>query len=137
MKSGFNYDGFRLRQRSPVLSPKRILAQIDLGDESREVLRCALEFAQVYGATIHLMYVVERASFISGMASSPLALTDSEVAEKARVDLLSIMDQEENEGVHVTPYVRVGKPEKEIPAGAEEVGAELIILAERRSRHFQ
>jgi universal stress protein A len=135
MNADFDYDGFRLGlgRRRAVLRPKKILARIDFGEGSRNVLRCALEFARLHGSTIHLMYVVERAPFISGMNSSPLAITDREAVENARVELLSVMDQEENDGIHVTPYVRLGRPEKEIPAGAKEVGADLIILAEGRS----
>ena len=43
------------------------------------------------------------------------------------------MDQSDRRGLEVSPLVRMGRMEQEVIAGAEEVAADLIILAEARS----
>ena len=107
---------------------------IDFDAGAQAVLDCALQYAEMHGASIFFLHVVERDSFLLGMDEVVLALNPEERAEEARIALLTFMDQSDRRGLEASPIVRMGRMEQEITAGAEEVGADLIILAEARSR---
>jgi nucleotide-binding universal stress UspA family protein len=116
------------------LHPRCILALIDLSADSEEVVDCALQYGEMHGASVHLMHVVERASFISGMDNVLLALSDQQMAEQASADLLTMMDRGDGGTMEAKPLVRAGVPEEEIMAAAEELGVDLIILPADRSK---
>src|SRR4051812_13887585 len=86
----------------------------------------------MHGASVHLMHVIEKVSFLSGMESVPLALSDNQMAEEAKVDLLEFMDQGDRQGLEAKPLVRAGKLEQEVKAAARELGADLIIMSGER-----
>src|SRR3954471_6506415 len=75
------------------LHPRRILAVIDFDTGAQAVLDCALQYAEMHGASVYFLHVVERASFLSGMDEVLLALSPEESAEEARIALLTFMDQ--------------------------------------------
>lgn len=110
------------------LHPRRILALIDFKDGSKEVLDCALQYAEMHGASVHFMHVIERLSFLSGMESVPLALSENQMAEEAKVDLLEFMEKGDG-GLEAKPLVRAGKLELEVKAAALELRADLIIMS--------
>ena len=56
------------------LHPRRILAVIDFDAGAQAVLDCALQYAEMHGASIFFLHVVERDSFLSGMDEVVLAL---------------------------------------------------------------
>ena len=110
------------------LHPRRILAVLDLKDGSQAVLDCALQYAEMHGAAVHFLHVVEKASFLFGMKEVILAFSEEEKVEQARIELLAFMDQRDRRGLEASPMVRSGSPEKEITQAADEIGADLIIL---------
>jgi nucleotide-binding universal stress UspA family protein len=111
------------------LHPRRILALIDFEAGSQKVLDCALQYAEMHGASVHFLHVIEKASFISGMGDVVLALSEEERVEEARIALLEFMDQRDRRGLEASPMVRSGKPEQEVASATEELGADLLILS--------
>jgi nucleotide-binding universal stress UspA family protein len=110
------------------LHPRRILAVVDLKRGSQEVLDCALQYAEMHGASVHFLHVIEKASFLFGMKEVVLALSEEERVEEARIELLAFMDQRDRRGLEASPLVRLGSPEKVIKQAAEDLEADLIIL---------
>src|SRR3954468_6310766 len=73
------------------LHPRRILGVIDFEAGSQEVLDCALQYAEMHGASVYFLHVIENASFLSGMGEVVLALSEEEKVEQARIALLAFM----------------------------------------------
>jgi nucleotide-binding universal stress UspA family protein len=117
------------------LHPRRILAVIDFEEGAQAVLDCALQYAEMHGASVHFLHVIESDSFLSGMGEVVLALSPEQSAEEARIALLTFMDQSDRRGLEALPMVRTGKLEREVMAAAEELATDLIIVpAQRRER---
>jgi nucleotide-binding universal stress UspA family protein len=127
----------RQRRFCTGLHPKKILACVDLEEDTDEFVRCVLEFAEMVGATVDVLHVVEPAPFMSGMESVPLVLSDKEQAEGTYAELLTIIDRENRYHVRVAPLVRKGKPFHEISSAAKEVEADLIVIPARPPVHFR
>jgi len=116
------------------LHPRRILGVIDFEAGSQEVLDCALQYAEMHGASVYFLHVIENASFLSGMGEVVLALSEEEKVEQARIALLAFMDQRDRRGLEASPLVRSGKPEQEVTLAADELGADLVILRADRGK---
>jgi nucleotide-binding universal stress UspA family protein len=119
------------------LHPRRILGVIEFDEGAQDVLDCALQYAEMHGATVHFIHVVDRPSFLSGMREVLLAMSDEESAEEARIALLTFMDQADRRGLEAMPLVRSGRVEQEVIRAAKDLGSDLILVstdAERRNR---
>jgi nucleotide-binding universal stress UspA family protein len=108
---------------------KQILVPIDFSKTSIEALRQAEIFAEKFGASLMLLHVVEKAPFMSDMRNVPLAMSEDEVAEKAKVDLTLLAKRELKEKTTRQINVRVGKAYQEINEAAKELRADLIVIS--------
>jgi nucleotide-binding universal stress UspA family protein len=108
---------------------KQILVPIDFSRTSIEALRQAEIFAEKFGASLMLLHVVEKAPFMSDMRNVPLAMSEDEVAEKAKVDLTLLAKRELKEKTTHQINVRVGKAYHEINEAAKELRADLIVIS--------
>lgn len=106
---------------------QNILVAIDLTEEAPQVLTKASRLAELYGAHLHLMHVVEPVGYAYG-GDLPLDLSDlqrqlednaaTKLAEYAREYGIS-------EGRH---EIVVGRPGAEVKKKAREKGADLIVV---------
>ena len=113
----------------PLLRLKRILVPIDFSQASLKAFRYAVPFAEQFGATLCLIHVIEKASFLNDVNNVVLARADEEQVKEARKHLVTLAQKEIEELIPVNPQVRIGKPFHEICAVAKELEADLIIIA--------
>jgi nucleotide-binding universal stress UspA family protein len=109
---------------------KKILLPTDLSEYSRHALPYALELARSYGATLHLVHVVE-AQWAGPLASAefPGQVEDAlkynrEAGEKALRKM-----KEDIKEVAVETHVLVGAPHVEIVRLARREKMDLVVLA--------
>jgi universal stress protein A len=111
------------------LKLKRILVPIDFSEPSLKAVRYAVRFAEHSGATIHLIYVIERPALNHDFDSFPLLLPEAELTKICKEKLLSVAGIEIEELIPISVQVRLGKPFREIVDVAQESDADLIIIA--------
>ena len=111
------------------LKLKRILVPTDFSEPSLKAVRYAIRFAEQSGATMHLLYVIERPALNHDFECFPLALPEAELCKIAKEELLSIASKEIEELVPVNTQVRIGKPFRQIVEIARETDADLIVIA--------
>lgn len=106
---------------------KTILAAIDLSDESLPVLERARGVADSKGAELHLIHVIEPLSFAYG-GDIPMDFSgiQEEIHQQATAQLQRFAQSNGIDEAH--QHIVLGKPEVEIHAKAEEIGANLIVV---------
>jgi universal stress protein A len=104
-----------------------LLLAIDLSDESEPVATRAGELAAAYGATLHIMHVIEPLSFAYG-GDIPMDFSgiQEEIQQQARQQL--ILFGEKNAVPAERQHIVLGRPEVEIHAMADELEADLIVV---------
>ena len=112
---------------------RRILAAIDLTDDSRAVAERACELARVGGGTVKLLHVVEFVP-IEPMSDSlvPVMQIDDQLIARAQKQIRSLTQE-----LGLPPdagSVEVGSAKSEILRHAREQGCDLIVLG-CRERH--
>jgi nucleotide-binding universal stress UspA family protein len=111
------------------LKLKRILIPTDFSEPSLKAVRYAMRFAEQSGATMHLLYVIERPVLNHDFDSFPLVLPEAELTKICKEKLLSLAVTEIEELIPISVQVRVGKPFREIVDVARETNADLIVIA--------
>ena len=115
-----------------VSSNKTIILPIDFSTPSLAALPWARRISESLDATIHCIYVVEEHQVYS-MLDMPVPVqipTTQEIAEIASERLAKFAD-ERLKGLDSAPQTKVliGRPAEEIVSYADEVGAEMIVMA--------
>jgi nucleotide-binding universal stress UspA family protein len=105
---------------------RTILVPIDLSEESYRALEFALPLAKRFDATVHAVHVYEGAQQLSSIATGPVLFSDREIARR--------ITKEAQRRCGTGPkspncHIRSGKPFREIVAAAEELEADLIVIA--------
>ncbi len=105
----------------------KILVAVDLSEESTEVAGRAQAIASNGGSELHLIHVIEPLSFAYG-GDIPMDFSgiQEEIQQQATQQLERFAVQ--NSIDHDRQHVVLGKPEVEIHAAAEEIGADLIVV---------
>ena len=104
-----------------------LLMAIDLSEESEQVAARASALAKSYGASLHIIHVIEPLSFAYG-GDIPMDFSgiQEEIQQQARQQLTRFSD---NYNVAAEQqHIVLGRPEVEIHALAEELGADLIVV---------
>src|SRR5579872_6429005 len=73
-----------------ALKLKRILVPVDFSEASLKALTYAVPFAERFGATIHLVHVIEPSFLIGDAGNLARAVPQRELAENAKEKLLSL-----------------------------------------------
>lgn len=119
------------RKWPSTIDLNRILVPIDFSDHSRKALRYAIPFAEQFGATVDLVYVVEPtvypADFSFGQVGFP-AIED-ELRKRGAEELDELVEKEIGKRVKARRAVRTGKAFYEILLYAREEKIDLIIIA--------
>lgn len=110
---------------------KKILAPTDFSDHSCYALRYAREFADRWGAELHLLNVVEPAVFPTEAGLTPMGLInlDAELATAAEESMNILLKREEIRGATAVTAVAHGRASSTIIEYAQEHGIDLIVIA--------
>lgn len=105
----------------------RILAAIDLTDESNTVLDRAIQLAEQHGAELHLIHVIEIISYAYG-GEIPIDITDIQMqvqqhAETKLSSTASALSYPVKQSI-----VATGNTGTEIHAKAKDLNADLIVI---------
>jgi len=99
---------------------------IDLSEESYRALEFALPLAKRFDATVHAVHVYEGARELSSIATGPVLFSDTEISGRIAIEA----ERRCGTGLKSSMcHVRSGKPFREIVAAAEELKADLIVIA--------
>jgi universal stress protein A len=105
----------------------KILTAVDLSEDSGNVLARARALAASNGAELHLIHVIEPLSFAYG-GDIPMDFSgiQDEIHQQATAQLKRVSEQNDIEPTR--QHIVLGKPEVEIHAMAEQLGADLIVV---------
>lgn len=107
-----------------------ILAPIDGSDEAFEAAKHAVDLAKEHGATLHVLYVVEKKPVYTSPGLS--GLEDDTVTEKhrefAKEKIGNVADFADEHGVDCVTEVKTGTPHAKIVEYAETIGADTIVM---------
>ena len=104
-----------------------VLVAIDLSEDSTHVLQRGQAIARNHGAQLHLIHVIEPLSFAYG-GDIPMDFSgiQDELQQQANAQLER---HAQNHGIDAQHrHLALGRPETEIHARAEELGADLIVV---------
>ncbi|MBM2845967.1 MAG: Stress protein UspA-like protein [Bacteroidetes bacterium] len=109
----------------------RILVPIDFSSHSKNALKYAIPMAEQFGATLHLVYVVEPTIYPADLGFGQVVMpgVEDELREKGAEELKSLIAEEIGTRVKATSAVRTGKPHQEILQEAAEQKIDLIVIA--------
>lgn len=123
----------RKRQTAPrpSLPIRNILVPIDFSEYSKNALRYALPMAQLYGATLHLVYVIEPTIYPADLGFGQVVMpgVEEELRKKGMAQMEHLIATEIGSRVNAEAVIRTGKPHQEILKEAEEKNVDLIVVA--------
>lgn len=110
---------------------QRILVPVDFSVHSKNALRYAIPIAEQFGASLHLIYIVEPTVYPADLGFGQVVMpgVEEELRERGFEELKGLIDREIGGRVKATSTVRTGKPHQEILVEADEQKADLIIVA--------
>ncbi len=110
---------------------KKVLVPIDFSDYSKNALKYAIGFAKKFKADMILIYVVEPVIYPPDFSMGQIAIpaVSAEWDKKAKEELDKLAKTEIPPDINVTTVIKTGKPFVEIIDTAEEVDADIIIIA--------
>ncbi len=125
------------KKRTPVATPtpkpaiRSILVPIDFSIHSKNALKYAVPLAEKFGASLHLVYVVEPTIYPADLGFGQVVLpgVEEELREKGEGELEALMRREIGKRLKASTVVRTGNPHQEILREAEERGVDLIVVA--------
>ncbi|MFT6955052.1 MAG: universal stress protein A [Halieaceae bacterium] len=105
----------------------KILVAVDLSEESNQIVRRARSVASGTAANLHLIHVIEPLSFAYG-GDIPMDFSgiQDEIHQQASNQLKRFGASQDLAEDH--QHIVLGRPEVEIHAKAEELGADLIVV---------
>ena len=106
---------------------KNVLVAIDLSDESSQVAKRAQAITDNGDCQLHIIHVIEPLSFAYGVdIPMDFSCLQDEIQSQATEQLKRFAEQ--NNIDHDHQHIVLGRPEVEIHAMAEEIGADLIVV---------
>jgi len=110
---------------------KKILVPIDFSDYSKNALRYAVEFAEIFKAKIFLVYVIEPMIYPTDFSIGQVAIpaVENDMSTRAEVELNNLVKAEINGRTESQIIIKSGKPFIEIIEAAAELDIDLIIIA--------
>ncbi|PJA95424.1 MAG: universal stress protein [Ignavibacteriales bacterium CG_4_9_14_3_um_filter_34_10] len=110
---------------------KKILVPIDFSDYSKNALRYAVEFAEIFKAKIFLVYVIEPMIYPTDFSIGQVAIpaVENDLSARAEDELNNLVKTEISGRIESQIIIKSGKPFIEIIETATELDIDLIIIA--------
>jgi nucleotide-binding universal stress UspA family protein len=104
---------------------------IDFSDHSKNALRYAIPLAEQFGASLHLVFVVEPTIYPADLGFGQVVLpgVEKELKAKAGEELQALIEREIGTRAPASASVRIGSPHQEILDEAEDQKADFIVVA--------
>jgi nucleotide-binding universal stress UspA family protein len=108
-----------------------ILVPIDFSVHSKNALKYAVAMAEQFGASLHLVYVVEPTIYPADLGFGQVVLpgVEDELRLKGAEELQDLIKEEIGGRAKASYAVRTGNPHQEILAEADEKDVDLIVVA--------
>jgi len=109
----------------------KILVPIDFSDYSKKALQYSVKIAKRFEANISLVYVIEPAVYPADFSMGQIAVpaADMDLHERAKEELKNLAATEIGETISVEIILKTGKPFVEIIETANDIDADMIIIA--------
>jgi nucleotide-binding universal stress UspA family protein len=107
----------------------RVLAPVDLSDQSELVLNHAAALAESYAAPLDLLHVVEEAAYPNVYGLDPLTPSLPNVQDRAREALETLASNVDLRTDPVNVHVLAGNAARDIVEFAKDNEADLIVMA--------
>src|SRR5512140_1072929 len=117
--------------KEPTLGLRSILVPIDFSIHSKNALKYAIPLAEQFGASLHLVFVVEPTVYPADLGFGQVVLPgiEEELRDKGAEELQALIEREIGSRVQASCVVRTGSPHQEILSEAEEKGVDMIVVA--------
>jgi nucleotide-binding universal stress UspA family protein len=123
--------GEKAEQTPPAGHIKQILVPVDFSDYSRDSLRAAEAWADLYDARVHVLHVVEEtlhpAFYVGGVRS--IYDVEPDLDEKVRQTLSQFVSSVVDDDSMVETHVRAGSAPSEIAEFVDTEGIDLVSLS--------
>lgn len=108
----------------------RIVIGIDFSETSERALRYAIELASRLGARVDLVHAYSLPAFALPIEGAIMAdaTQAAELSSRLGEQLTALVESLEASGVQVAGHLRVGRPDDELLAFAEQTGGTLIVV---------
>lgn len=107
----------------------RVLVPVDLSEQSTLVVNHAADLADMYGAPIDLLHVVEEAAFPTAYGVDPLAPAQPDVQARAREAVEALATKLDDHAEPVNVHVLTGYAPRDIVDFADQHHSDLIVMA--------
>jgi nucleotide-binding universal stress UspA family protein len=115
--------------RSPGQSVARILAAVDLSEFSLSTLAHARDFAELHGAHLDVLHVLQEVIIPSAYGPELAPMVTPELEAQSRRALDQLVSDVGSGDVSIEAHVSIGYPATEILRFADEYGVDLIVMA--------
>ena len=115
--------------RKQAFDVRNVLVPVDFSENAEAAAQYASDLAQKFGAKLHLMHVVEPASFVNDLTNVPFTLSDKQLEATAMTDLEALSTRFVDPGVQASWMVKRGKGYLEIVKAAKELKADMIVIS--------
>lgn len=123
-------DGGFVDLESMAVRLRRVLLADDLSDKTPRALRYAVELLRPYAPELHAVHTVEiELPHVYGMGITSVFQVDNGLEPRLRGMIEGRLAELLPEGWELKVDLREGKAHRELPAAAEDLGADLLVLA--------
>jgi len=111
---------------------KTILVPTDFSAASSAALTCAKQFAEAFGASLHLLHVLHdplgRPAVAEAMSSATIAGVVAQLEEEAREGMKSALSADEAKAYALQTTIEVGAPVTKIVEYIVRHGVDLVVM---------
>lgn len=109
----------------------RILVPTDGGDAMATVIDHAAELADLAGATVQVLYVLDERAFLT-MAEEEREEAKAEMEAKGKAAIEAATERLASAGVDIVSATEQGDPAEEVLSYADREGSDVIVMGTRR-----
>lgn len=108
----------------------QILVPTDGSDPAKPAVEMALDLAEIHGATLHALFIVDQPTSVSGMGEGFSGLDDllDTLEERGHQATGAIVEQAKERNIETTAAVRRGNPHDDILIYADEHDIDVIVM---------